>query len=441
MAVIKAINSKSSINKIINYVSDKNKTDENLMIGKDCSSDPQQAIEDMKMTKEIYDKTEGRQYKHFVQSFSPEDKITSEKANEIGREWAEKNFKGYEVFIATHTDKEHIHNHFVINTVNFETGEKYRQSRADLNRYKEISNKICEREGLMKTPSDSKEITSFNNKKYKAIEQSFEGNKESYLVETGKAVEKNISISKSKEEFIKNMQKEGYKVKWIDTRKSITYEDKEGHKVRSENLAKTFKEEGFKKDEILKQFEKNNNPKSKEEDIEKLNNEKKEIEKQERELRTVIGKNLSKLENEIKHRENIKGLKESVEKENVKKSKLGLFKRSEKKNCDDRINKYLSQIGKIENLLLSSGQVSEIKQSIEEDRIKLDEVSEKIRKYNDEIQKHEELIKKEKEKENKKTQKQEKGEKKNQRIPSNFREKDKTENKKTKGNTSYSRDR
>lgn len=42
--------------------------------------------------------------------------------------------------MATHTDKDHMHNHFIVNTVNFETGEKYRQSKVELERYKEISN-------------------------------------------------------------------------------------------------------------------------------------------------------------------------------------------------------------------------------------------------------------------------------------------------------------
>ena len=257
MAIIKAINSKSSVKHIINYVSDKEKTTKELLTGKDCSSDSERAIEDMKTTKELYQKEEGRQYKHFVQSFNPEDNISPEKANKIGMEWAKENFKGYEVFVATHTDKDHIHNHFVVNAVNFETGEKFRQSRTDLKRYKEVSDRICEREGLTKTPSNSKNITTFNSKKYKAIEQALQGKKKSYLIDIGKTVEKNIHKSTSKEHFINNMESEGYRVKWSDTAKNVTFEDKEGHKVRSSNLEETFKEEQFKKEEMLKTFENN----------------------------------------------------------------------------------------------------------------------------------------------------------------------------------------
>ncbi|MDS1005249.1 relaxase/mobilization nuclease domain-containing protein [Clostridium sporogenes] len=49
------------------------------------------------------------------------------KSNKIGLEWAEKNFKGFEVLISTHKDKGHIHNHFIVNSVSFENREKERE--------------------------------------------------------------------------------------------------------------------------------------------------------------------------------------------------------------------------------------------------------------------------------------------------------------------------
>ena len=69
-------------------------------------------------------KTDGRQYKHYVQSFE-NDSIEPKMAHEIAREWAEKNFKGYEVLFATHCDKGHIHTHFIVNSVSFEDGRKF----------------------------------------------------------------------------------------------------------------------------------------------------------------------------------------------------------------------------------------------------------------------------------------------------------------------------
>lgn len=257
MAVVKAINSKSSISKIINYVADKKKTTEELMFGKDCSAEPNQAIEDMNMTKALYNKESGRQYKHFVQSFSPKDNISPEKANRIGREWAEKAFKGYEVFIATHTDKEHIHNHFIVNSVNFETGKKYEQSNADLQKYKDISNKICEREGLSLSEPKKDVLTSFNSKKYKALEKGVEGTYKSYMLDLWKNVNSSMSIATSKEQFISLMNEKGYQVNWSNSRKNITYITPENKRVRDKNLAKTFKNEKLSKEGLVNEFRKN----------------------------------------------------------------------------------------------------------------------------------------------------------------------------------------
>lgn len=64
MAVIKAVSSRASIGHAINYVTKDEKTEEKLISGIDCS--PQTAIDEMKATKEIWHKTEGRQYKHYI---------------------------------------------------------------------------------------------------------------------------------------------------------------------------------------------------------------------------------------------------------------------------------------------------------------------------------------------------------------------------------------
>jgi len=83
-------------------------------------------------------------------AFSPEDKISPEKANELGKEWIQNNIKDYQVYIVTHIDKNHIHNHFVINSVNMENGKKLQISPKKLFEMKMDSNKICEREGFKK---------------------------------------------------------------------------------------------------------------------------------------------------------------------------------------------------------------------------------------------------------------------------------------------------
>ena len=104
MAVIKAVNSRASIANAINYITKKEKTDIRLIGGYNCRGI--NALAEMKATKNAWNKTDGRQYKHFIQSFSPNENISPEEAHKIAAELVESwnKFKGYEVCFATHND-------------------------------------------------------------------------------------------------------------------------------------------------------------------------------------------------------------------------------------------------------------------------------------------------------------------------------------------------
>ncbi|XZJ61959.1 relaxase/mobilization nuclease domain-containing protein (plasmid) [Clostridium perfringens] len=116
-----------------------------IKTGINCTSD--NVEKEFNIVKELYNKKEGKQYYHYTQAFNPEDKITPEKAHEIGRN-DRKKYKGYQIYLVTHIDKEHIHNHFIINSVSFEDGKKLQISPKKLEKMKKESNKICEREHL-----------------------------------------------------------------------------------------------------------------------------------------------------------------------------------------------------------------------------------------------------------------------------------------------------
>ncbi|MFC6603987.1 relaxase/mobilization nuclease domain-containing protein [Ectobacillus funiculus] len=90
--------------------------------GLDCPAE--YAKSQFKATRELWGKTEGIQAHHVIQSFKPGE-VTPELANQIGQDLAREIAKGYEAVVYTHTDKEHIHNHIVINSVSFEDGKKY----------------------------------------------------------------------------------------------------------------------------------------------------------------------------------------------------------------------------------------------------------------------------------------------------------------------------
>lgn len=67
---------------------------------------------------------------HLIQSFSPEDSLTPEEIHEIGRQTIlELTGCNHEFVIATHVDKEHIHNHIIFNSTNLKTGKAFRWQR------------------------------------------------------------------------------------------------------------------------------------------------------------------------------------------------------------------------------------------------------------------------------------------------------------------------
>ena len=102
----------------------------------------------MKQTRELFSKNDGIQAHHVIQSFKPNE-VTPEKANQVGLELAEKLAKDHEVAVYTHADKDHIHNHIVINSVNFETGKKYQaHGNEAIERARSLSDEVCKNHDL-----------------------------------------------------------------------------------------------------------------------------------------------------------------------------------------------------------------------------------------------------------------------------------------------------
>jgi hypothetical protein len=239
----------------INYAANPDKAEYNS--GINCSDDPTTAIYEFENTKEHYGKTGGRQYKHFIQSFMPGE-ITPYKAHEIGRDFADNNFKGYEVYIGTHIDKGHIHNHFIVNSVNFETGEKYHKPESYLQELRQESDKICEREGLSVIKAKEPEqgtIRSADMNKYQLLQRVDNGEQvKSYVLDTAIAVQKAADISINREQFISEMKNEGYTTNWRDDYKNVTFQDMDGHKVRLSNLEKTFNDNIYTKEGLENEF-------------------------------------------------------------------------------------------------------------------------------------------------------------------------------------------
>lgn len=147
MPILKSVGevgkSVESLKSVLNYVSRKDKKTEKVItsgVGLDPNVD--KAFAEIMYNKRSYNKVNGKMYKHYIQSYSPEDNITAEKAHEIAVKFAEENFlsRGFKCYVATHSDKDHIHTHFIMDNVSFENGLKYVElSESDLKRkqYKE----------------------------------------------------------------------------------------------------------------------------------------------------------------------------------------------------------------------------------------------------------------------------------------------------------------
>lgn len=138
----------------INYILQSKKLGEaNLAGGINCL--PEMAYQQMKVTKRMFGKTGGRQGYHFVISLNPGEG-TPEIMYDIAMRFAEEAFAGeYEAVVAVHTDREHLHAHIIINSVNMVTGYKF-QCRDDDWKYKfqPITNKLCKEYGLHITPAE-----------------------------------------------------------------------------------------------------------------------------------------------------------------------------------------------------------------------------------------------------------------------------------------------
>ena len=74
--------------------------------------------------------------------------LTPETAHEIALKFAQEQFKGYEVLVATHIDREHIHSHFILNSVSAETGLKYHPDKNEIQRLRDYSDNLCRKYGL-----------------------------------------------------------------------------------------------------------------------------------------------------------------------------------------------------------------------------------------------------------------------------------------------------
>lgn len=254
MAVLKIINnhskSKASLKRILNYVLQPCKTDETLcschgdIINEEISAE--NIYQEFLRVKDMFEKEEGRMYQHGTISFHKDEHIKPEEVLTFAQELIEKLYAGHQVLVTVHTDREHQHAHFIVNTVNYESGKKLHWTKSDLQKAKDISDALCLEHGYTITQkgkrfdlSSVKEgtVSAWNKDSYHMIKDK---SSQSYLADCAEAVNKSLSQCSSTEAFISSMNENGWDVIWKENRKHVVFVDAQGHKVRDSNLSKTF---------------------------------------------------------------------------------------------------------------------------------------------------------------------------------------------------------
>lgn len=151
MAITKIHAVKVRLGDAINYIENPDKTDGQELIS-GYNTAPQTAVLDFSITaamarkaRNTSAKKQGNLAYHLIQSFSPDDAVTPELAHELGRKLAMEFTDGkFEFVVATHINKDSIHNHIIINAVSFYDYKKLRTvPYRTAQQIRSISDRLC----------------------------------------------------------------------------------------------------------------------------------------------------------------------------------------------------------------------------------------------------------------------------------------------------------
>ncbi len=234
MATVTAISTKGGGGgkRSLEYICRDNKTEgKKFVTALNCSLPT--AYQEFKNTREMYGKTNGIRYYHFVQFHPSGYEIEPTLAHKIAVELAERAFKGYEVVVATHTDVDHIHSHFIMNAVNADTGLKYHSNKFTLQDLRQLSDEICQKYGVttLGKPEIHKQSNGITNGEYRVAMRG-----ESWKMALVNTIDAVMKRAKSKKQFRFYMKQCGYDIKWGDSRKYITYTCPNGRRCRDNKL-------------------------------------------------------------------------------------------------------------------------------------------------------------------------------------------------------------
>ena len=223
--------SRAAMRGVMLYVMQEKKTaweGKPLVSGINCQ--PQSAYDDFLNTKLLYHKDGGVMFYHMVQSFPKGAAVDPQQAHEAARRLAEY-FDGCEVLVCTHVDREHIHSHCVINSVNFETGKKLHMAKEQLQELMRRNDMICQEMGLPAFDAPTQQARGMGGAEYHTALKG-----QSWKLRLMNTIDECMKYAAGKDAFVSLMASEGYAARWESSRKYITYTTPDGMKCRDNKL-------------------------------------------------------------------------------------------------------------------------------------------------------------------------------------------------------------
>ena len=249
MAVTKIHPINSTLKKAIDYICNSDKTDDEIYVTNYLCS-RENAHKEFELTKKQFNSRTKTLAHHLIQSFVPEE-VSFEEAHQVGIELCEKILEGkYEYVLATHIDKDHIHNHIIFNSIDVDEGKVYHSYYGSYMNIRNQSDKLCKEHGLSVIDLETqKEISEIKRRKFVSWYDWNEDQKgSSYKSKLQFDINRSIQQSVNWQDFLSKMERYGYEIKFG---KHIAFRSKNQQRfTRAKTIGNNYIEERI-KDRIL----------------------------------------------------------------------------------------------------------------------------------------------------------------------------------------------
>lgn len=249
MAVTKIHPIKTTLKKAIDYICNGDKTDDEIYVTTHLCS-RENAHKEFELTKKQFSSRTKTLAHHLIQSFVPEE-VSFEEAHQVGIELCEKILGGkYEYVLATHIDKDHIHNHIIFNSIDVDEGKVYHSYYGSYMNIRNQSDRLCKEHNLSVIDVETqKEINEIKRRKFVNWYDWNEDKKgSSYKSRLQFDIDRTIKQSMNWQDFLSKMESYGYEIKFG---KHIAFRSKNQQRfTRAKIIGNNYTEEQI-KDRIL----------------------------------------------------------------------------------------------------------------------------------------------------------------------------------------------